>query len=139
MICLQEKHALLMVDIDGFKEVNDTYGHTMGDIVLQQFTGAVHAVLRRGDLLGRLGGGEFFAFLQNIPDRTVADQKAKQICELGVRVPGTDAKITVSIGVAVLPQDGTDFDTLYKKVDAALYQQKKTGKNGYRHVLRDEK
>lgn len=129
-----EKHALLMADIDGFKSVNDVYGHDAGDRVLRELAGRMRSILRRDDLLCRLGGDEFFIFLKGVPGEAVAAMKARQLCGLGVQIPDSGECITVSVGVAMLPQDGTEYDALYKKVDAALYRQKKAGKNGYQFV-----
>ena len=124
-------HALLMIDVDEFKQVNDTLGHNAGDEVLKNLTARISSILRRGDLLGRLGGDEFFVFLKNIPNDEVAAAKAQSICSMNLRPSGANANVSVSIGIAMVPRDGSDFDTLYKKVDAALYREKKRGKNGY--------
>ena len=126
-----EMHALLMLDVDEFKQVNDTLGHNAGDEVLKNLTARISSILRRGDLLGRLGGDEFFVFLKNIPNDEVAAAKAQSICSMNLRPSGANANVSVSIGIAMVPRDGSDFDTLYKKVDAALYREKKRGKNGY--------
>lgn len=126
------KHALLMLDVDNFKRVNDTLGHGAGDQVLINLTAQVGSVLRRDDLLGRMGGDEFFVFLKNIPDEKAAASKAKRICGLDIAPKDADFPVTISMGIAMSPKNGDDFDTLYKKVDAALYQQKEHGKNGFK-------
>lgn len=126
-----EQHALMLVDIDDFKRVNDTYGHDAGDRVLRDLTTLIRTTLRRDDLVGRLGGDEFFVFLRNMPGKEVAAAKAGQICGLKVHLPGTDTPITVSVGVAMSPGDGRCFEELYKKSDTALYRQKAAGKNGF--------
>ncbi len=127
----EEMHALLMLDIDDFKNVNDTYGHAAGDQVLVELTNRISSILRRSDLVGRVGGDEFLVFIKGIPNQEIAARKAKQICTLNVCVSGTDSPVTVSIGIAVVPHNGTDFDALYKNADDALYKEKKLGKNGY--------
>lgn len=129
-----EKHAMLMLDVDHFKEINDSCGHDVGDRVLLELTGSMRAVLRRGDLIGRLGGDEFLIFLQNVTDGALAARKAQQLCSLGVPIPELDAVVTVSIGIAMLPQDGLHFDELYRKADAALYRQKRAGRDGYHFI-----
>ena len=126
-----EKHALFMLDIDNFKQVNDVLGHGEGDRVLMELTSQISSTLRRGDLMGRLGGDEFFVLLKDVPDRDAAASKAHRICAMNIGGEGAGAPVTASIGVAMIPENGRDFDTLYKKVDAALYRQKAQGKNGY--------
>ncbi len=126
-----ERHALYMLDVDDFKKVNDTMGHSVGDRLLCELTKKIGTILRRDDLIGRLGGDEFFVFLIGIPDRDAAEKKARQICALEFFPDDTHKPVTASIGIAMIPDDGTDFDTLYKKVDAALYSRKKLGKNGF--------
>lgn len=135
-----DKHALFMIDVDNFKHVNDNYGHDAGDYVLCELTKSIHSILRPGDLIGRLGGDEFLIFLKNIPNELVASSKAKAISAISITPPCADnssspdnsniTKVTTSIGIAMIPQNGNDFETLYKKVDNALYKQKKNGKNG---------
>ena len=126
-----EIHALIMLDIDGFKQVNDTKGHAAGDLVLRSLAASISSILRKDDLVGRLGGDEFFVFLRSIPRREVAEKKAKQICALNLQSNPEEPPITVSLGIALIPSDGQDFETLYSKVDAALYRQKERGKNGF--------
>ena len=126
-----EKHALLMLDVDNFKHVNDTLGHGAGDQVLCDLTGSISAMLRRDDLIGRMGGDEFFVFLKDVPNAEAVAAKANKICALTIYAEGSDVPVTASIGIAMVPQDGNDFDSLYKKADAALYRQKNRGKKGY--------
>lgn len=126
-----ELHALMLVDIDDFKYVNDNYGHEAGDQVLRDLTKQISAKLRRDDLVGRLGGDEFFIFLKQISGYEVAAAKAKQICDMKIGIAGSSSAVSVSMGVAMAPKDGCGFDALYRKVDAALYKAKAAGKNGY--------
>lgn len=126
-----EKHALLMLDVDNFKHVNDTLGHGAGDQVLCDLTGQISAILRRDDLIGRLGGDEFFVFLKNVPGPDAVAAKARQICALTIYAQGSDIPVTASIGIAMIPQDGGSFDELYKRVDATLYREKRRGKKGF--------
>lgn len=134
-------HALLMLDIDGFKQVNDVFGHTAGDQALIYIADALRSVLRRGDLLGRLGGDEFLVFLNDIPDDVAAAKKAEQICVLARKSFSLEVQISGSVGIAIAPRDGMDFETLYKKADAALYHVKGSGKDNYtfyRDSMEDE-
>lgn len=127
----EETHALLMMDIDDFKRINDTYGHDAGDRALCELTQKVRAILRRDDLFGRLGGDEFLVLLRNVPGAKAAGAKARQICGLHAAGKQGKAPVTVSIGIAMIPQDGATFDALYKRADDALYRQKKNGKNRF--------
>ena len=134
-------HALLMMDVDGFKMVNDVFGHGAGDQALIDIADAMRSALRRGDLIGRLGGDEFVVFLSDIPNDAVAHNKAKQICELVHKSFSVEVQISGSVGIAVCPRDGTDYNALYKRVDAALYYVKGSGKNGcafYRDDMDDQ-
>ena len=124
-----EQHALFMLDVDDFKRVNDTMGHRAGDEVLCNMTQQIGGILRHDDLLGRLGGDEFFVLLIGIPNQDAAAKKAEQICSMKFTTDDSRIGVTVSMGIAMIPSDGADFDTLYKKVDAALYRRKEQGKN----------
>ena len=121
--------ALLMLDIDGFKMVNDAFGHGAGDQALVDIAESLRSALRRDDLLGRLGGDEFLIFLSDIPGDTVAANKARQICALTRKSFSMEVEITGSVGIALYPKDGGSFDELYKKADAALYHVKGAGKD----------
>lgn len=127
----ETRHALLMLDIDGFKLVNDVFGHAAGDRALIDIANLMRSALRRGDLLGRLGGDEFVVFLRDILSDAAVVKKAKQLCSLVRKSFSVEVQISGSIGIVVCPRDGTDFDTLYKKVDAALYHVKGSGKDNY--------
>lgn len=123
--------ALLMLDIDGFKLLNDKFGHAAGDQALVDIAGSLRSVLRHGDLLGRLGGDEFLVCLKDVACDSDIEAKAQQICSLSRKAFSLDVQISSSIGIAVCPRDGVDFDTLYSKADAALYAIKESGKNGF--------
>lgn len=124
--------AAFMMDIDNFKNINDTFGHQFGDEVLVNFASRLSSMLRKGDILARLGGDEFFVFLYGIPHRELAFKKADQICRTlhGVYpIRGVRCELSCSVGIAFAPEDGADFKTLYQHSDAALYQAKALGKN----------
>lgn len=125
------KHALLMLDIDNFKLVNDVFGHTEGDQTLIDIAKLLHSLSRSYDLVGRLGGDEFVVFLQNIPDTSIAAKRAKDICDKVKKDLGNNVIISASIGISVCPRDGMDFETLYKKADETLYKVKDDGKNNF--------
>lgn len=136
-LCRSTPGVLMMIDLDSFKLVNDIYGHSMGDKILIRFAEIIQSVVRDSDLTGRLGGDEFIAFCQNITDESVIANKAAYINEqilLSAReYMGEDMTIPLgaSIGCVFAPDEGTDFATLYKKADKALYTVKQNGKHGY--------
>ena len=125
------QHALLMLDVDGFKLVNDAFGHGAGDQALIELAGLLRTILRRDDLVARLGGDEFMVFLCDIPQERIAANKAKQICELSRKAFGEGVHISGSVGIAFYPHDGGSFEALYQKADETLYYVKGTGKNNY--------
>ncbi len=123
--------VLFILDIDDFKTVNDTMGHSFGDDVLHEFGFRLGSMFRASDISGRIGGDEFMVFVKNIPDEATIEKEARKIREFihSFRA-GVDVKreITASSGAAVFPQDGKDFETLYKSADKALYESKRSGK-----------
>ena len=125
--------ALLMIDIDNFKEVNDRYGHAAGDIVLRTLAGTLARSLRGGDACGRLGGDEFAAVLPD-ENRAGAAATAERLRAAIERLNvGSGSKqwirFTVSVGVATHPEDGETLATLLKRADARLYRAKEGGRN----------
>jgi len=122
--------ALLLFDIDRFKEVNDTAGHQAGDRVLQAFCDLVGTSLRAGDLFGRLGGEEFACLLANA-SMAQALHVAERLCRefAAMRLPGLDVRATVSVGVAMASEAGRDLPTLLALADRALYRAKADGRN----------
>ena len=125
--------AFLILDIDNFKQVNDHFGHAVGDEVLIDFSNTIRSQFRESDVVGRIGGDEFVAFLP-VRDREAAEKKVRELMEALSRTVNTDrgvCSITASIGVALSPQAGTDFEKLYRCADIALYQAKKKGKNRF--------
>ena len=101
--------AAFMMDIDNFKNINDTFGHQFGDEVLINFASRLASMLRKGDVLARLGGDEFFVFLYGIPHRELALKKADQICRAlrGVYpIRGVRCELSCSLGIAFAPDDG---------------------------------
>lgn len=126
--------ALMFIDLDRFKLVNDTLGHAIGDKLLQQAAIRLKACLRSGDTLARLGGDEFTAVLPELGDRQDAVLIAEKFLEC-LRQPfqlaGQSVHISASIGIAIYPGDGESTDELIRNSDIAMYQMKAEGKNGY--------
>lgn len=129
------KLALMVVDLDRFKTVNDTLGHSVGDQVLIAAAKRLGECLRDTDTLCRQGGDEFLILLPNLadPDASVVFLAKLMLAFLApLRVDDTDLPMTVSVGVAIYPDDGRDFDTLHKRADMAMYRAKDDGRNTYR-------
>ena len=126
----KEDVALLAMDLDGFKEVNDRLGHAGGDAVLREFGARLGQALRKADQKYRIGGDEFAVLLEprcNSHDGALAAaEKISRHLAAPMEIKGYDCAIGVSIGVAVFPQHGEDPDTLLRKADAAMYEAKKT-------------
>lgn len=127
-----QKHALLLLDLDDFKQINDGYGHVLGDHVLIATAERLKACVRNSDYVGRLGGDEFAVFLKNV-NREQAAKKAAEICEALEKeeMKSDGAIVTCSIGIACFPQNGTNFNELYLRGDQALYRVKGKGKNSF--------
>jgi len=136
-LCKKSLGALMMIDLDSFKLVNDIHGHAMGDQVLINFADILRSAVRPTDILGRLGGDEFVAFCQGIQDEEAIAAKSKfineRITETARYLMGADTNIPLgaSIGCVFVPMSGTDFAELYQKADKALYTVKQNGKHGY--------
>ncbi|WP_278407120.1 GGDEF domain-containing protein [Pseudomonas rhodesiae] len=124
--------AFLLLDIDDFKDINDTYGHLEGDQVLRRIAESGRGVLRRGDLFGRIGGEEFAAVLPGCaPEMAlqVAERLGKEIQALNFSYEGQAFGVTVSQGLANLSEEDSTLDNLFARADAAMYEAKRQGKN----------
>lgn len=136
-ICRNASGALMMIDLDSFKLVNDIHGHSMGDKILISFADIIRAAVRPADLVGRLGGDEFIAFCHGMNDEAGIAHKSdyinKRLVETAKHLMGEDMNIPLgaSIGCVFVPSQGTDFAELFKKADKALYVVKQNGKHGY--------
>ena len=143
-LCKKALGALMMIDLDSFKLVNDIHGHAMGDQILINFADILRSAVRPTDILGRLGGDEFVAFCQGIHDEQSIAAKSKfineRIVDAAKRLMGEDMNIPLgaSIGCVFVPMNGTDFADLYQKADKALYGVKQNGKHGYGIYSEDE-
>ncbi len=127
-------HALMILDADNFKQINDTLGHMQGDVVLKSLAEKFSSLFRSDDIVGRIGGDEFFVFVKNYSSASVLVRKAHEICKLfheTHRVGETSVETSVSIGIALCPQDATTFEELYTCADKALYATKARGKDNF--------
>ncbi len=130
------KLALLYLDLDGFKAVNDSLGHAVGDLLLIEVTKRLSDTLRKGDTLCRKGGDEFVVLMDGIRDEAEARAAAERLiaaCRRPVVLEGQPLVVTVSIGIGIYPDDSTSFDQLVRVADAAMYQAKQAGRN--RHAI----
>jgi diguanylate cyclase (GGDEF)-like protein len=129
------RFALLLVDLDRFKQVNDTLGHDAGDALLIEAASRLKAAVRKSDCIARLGGDEFAILLVQNPDSTDVEHVCRRITEgfeSAVLLDRATVKTSTSIGVAMFPDHGTTQDSLYKSADLALYDAKRTGRNTWR-------
>ncbi len=128
------RQALFLLDLDRFKAVNDTYGHTAGDRLLQSAADRLSTLLRPQDFLARLGGDEFAILISDVDNEEIIFRIAQRILN-AVAEPIFDetfhATVTVSIGIAVYPSDGDTVELLMQRADAAMYQAKSGGRNTY--------
>jgi diguanylate cyclase (GGDEF)-like protein/PAS domain S-box-containing protein len=127
--------AVMFVDLDGFKAVNDTYGHDVGDKLLRETAERLQRCIRLSDSIGRLGGDEFAIVLEDarIPaDAACVGERIIEALALPLVVDGENLTIAASVGIAIYPNDGTDSATLLKHADVAMYSAKQAGRNRYR-------
>ena len=129
-----EKLALLFIDLDRFKNVNDTLGHHIGDELLKQVAHSLQDKLREGDTLARLGGDEFIVLLENVEGEYGASLVAEKLVtmfEQPFMVAGHELFVTCSVGISLFPADATDLNMLIRNADVAMYQAKARGRNGF--------
>lgn len=134
----RDKHmlAVIFIDLDKFKQINDTLGHKVGDEVLVAVTTCMKGCLREGDTLARLGGDEFTVILPVISHPDAASNVANKFLDCYARplvIDGHELHITASIGISIFPNDGENADSLLKHADTAMYRVKGAGRNGYSH------
>ncbi len=127
------RHVLFMIDVDNFKNLNDTMGHQKGDEFLIAMATEIKKHFRENDVVGRIGGDEFFVFMKNISDVSEAKRKAwelmtniQKVCNSYKEVP-----LSISIGISLYPEHGKLLEELYARADAALYEAKHKGKNRF--------
>ncbi len=128
--------AVLFLDLDGFKVINDTLGHEAGDALLRLVAERLSGAMRDGDLVARMSGDEFVVVASGLRHRSEASEIARRIftaLSSSFSFNGSQLGLTVSIGVAFLPEDGSDAHTLLRHADSAMYRVKRSGKNGLKY------
>lgn len=127
-------HALMVLDLDDFKGVNDTYGHQFGDAVLVEAAKQLQVLFRRDDVVGRVGGDEFVVLMKDVADRGIVLERAEELCrrfersEVGEKL---HYQLCTSVGLALYPDHGANYAQLFERADLALYEAKNKGKNQY--------
>jgi len=134
LISQHHKFAIIFLDLDNFKHINDSLGHSMGDILLKEIGKRLHSVVRARDIVARLGGDEFMIILKDIKAGEYVSEIAQHIIDtfkISVKLNDYDLIISTSIGIAIYPDDGENIESLMKNSDIAMYEAKKQGKNRY--------
>ncbi len=127
--------GVMFLDLDHFKDVNDTFGHRVGDMLLKELARRIRAALRRSDVLARVSGDEFAIVLEEFPDENGPERVARKVLDEVQRpfhLEGHEIHVSASLGLALHPGDGGDAETLLKNADAAMYHAKELGRNGFR-------
>ncbi len=130
----KDTHILFAIDIDNFKELNDTFGHQYGDEVIKEIATNLKSMFRPDDIVGRIGGDEFFAFMKGVNSDVKIRERADKICNVldkTYKKAEREVKITASVGISEFPKNSTTFEELYQNADLALYSAKTGGKNKY--------
>jgi diguanylate cyclase (GGDEF)-like protein len=130
------KLALMLLDLDRFKNINDSLGHDAGDLLLKAVSKRLQDNVRDMDTVARLGGDEFVVVLEGIQDEEDIGQVANKLLSgvsKSINISGHDIASTVSIGISMYPEDGEDTDTLLKNADIAMYKAKEAGKNNFKY------
>ena len=126
--------ALLFIDLDGFKQVNDTLGHDAGDRLLREIAARLRGCLREGDITGRMGGDEFVVLIEQFSEVGQLEGIAQKIIETLSRpasIRGRECRVTASVGISTFPNDGRDSQALLQSADSAMYRAKERGKNRF--------
>jgi diguanylate cyclase (GGDEF)-like protein/PAS domain S-box-containing protein len=130
----EQKLALIFLDLDRFKLINDTLGHAIGDLILKEVADRLSKAIRKNDVVARLGGDEFILLLteiEDVEDVMKVSQKIFQALDPVIRVHNQSLHVTASLGISVYPEDGADINAMLKNADVALYRAKELGRNRY--------
>ena len=138
----QRRFAVLFIDLDRFKVINDSLGHDAGDMLLVEIASRLHNALRSSDVVARLGGDEFVVILGETAESDDVERIARNLLSVlsqPLQLSGHECHTTASIGIAMYPSDGADVQTLTKNADMAMYLAKEDGKNGFRFFTKEVK
>ncbi len=133
-------HVMALIDIDNFKKINDTFGHTFGDTVISDVAAKIKTHFRPTDIVGRIGGDEFLVFMKDTTLEKAAE-KAESLCKLVYKRysgAGVERLVTLSVGMSAFGVDGMTYEELFEKADQAMYRTKRDGKNSYSFALLEE-
>jgi diguanylate cyclase (GGDEF)-like protein/PAS domain S-box-containing protein len=136
----ESRVALLFLDLDRFKNINDSLGHSVGDLFLQEVAGRLEKATRELDTVARVGGDEFLILLtglKDVTDAAVAAERLMDVMTAEFVVQGHPLNIGCSLGISIFPEHGTDAETLIKNADTAMYSAKENGRNGFRFFTED--
>jgi diguanylate cyclase (GGDEF)-like protein/PAS domain S-box-containing protein len=136
----KDRVALLFLDLDRFKDINDSLGHSVGDLLLKEVAERLKTWGREQDTVARLGGDEFLITLTNlkdIPDVAVAAERLMDTMTAGFVIQGHTLNVSCSVGISIFPEHGADCETLIKNADAAMYGAKDSGRNNFRFFAED--
>lgn len=129
--------ALMIIDVDGFKQVNDTYGHLLGDAVLMDIADKIKKVFRKNDIMGRFGGDEFVVFMKDMSNEEAINKKAHELCSEIRNIYSNEVseqKISISVGISITPKINSSsrtYKSLFENADIALYIAKEKGKDRF--------
>jgi diguanylate cyclase (GGDEF)-like protein/PAS domain S-box-containing protein len=132
--CARQKAAILFIDLDRFKVINDSLGHSLGDELLRMLAQRMEQCIRPGDMLARLGGDEFVVLLPHVADATRASEIAEAILDMVTSpfsLEGRELNVTASVGIAIYPDDGEEVGELLRNADSAMYHAKSSGRGCY--------
>lgn len=130
----QGRHALIIIDVDNFKGINDHLGHLFGDAVLSEISSHIQGLFRSTDIIGRIGGDEFLVFLKDMRSFSLLDEKSRDLMNLFRKTFSDhqkDYRISGSVGISLYPEHGETYTELFKKADIALYSAKHRGKDRF--------
>ena len=146
-MCIRDRRsakplAVLFVDLDHFKQLNDSLGHSIGDRVLQSVANLLRSATRESDTVARLGGDEFVILIEQLddPGRVVAVlHKLHERFQLPMLLDGHEVKVQASMGVSLFPRDGDDIESLVQQADRAMYVAKNAGRNTYSYESNEQR
>ncbi|MCA5964925.1 GGDEF domain-containing protein [Blautia sp. RD014234] len=124
---------MIMLDVDGFKMLNDTYGHPFGDNILLQVACALQSTFRKNDICARIGGDEFMVFLEDVRDKGVCLKRLQQLVTYTLQDESVEQyNVTLSAGVSYQTGSKLSYEEMYRRADEALYEAKRAGKRSFR-------